>query len=186
MGQIEDISSAVTMDAKAPGNVLFQVGETKNELGGSHLSLHLGLSGGHVPRVDPQRAKITFQKIHEVIKAGLVRSCHDLSEGGLAAAAAEMAIAGRLGLEIDLECIYLSVLSDLVLLYSESNTRFLVETTAENAEDFEKVMVDAGVPVARIGKVTDSSSISIRYGDKQCVLLDLKQAVEAWQKPLDW
>ena len=82
MGQIEDISSAVTMDAKAPGNVLFQVGETKNELGGSHLSLHLGLSGGHVPRVDPQRAKITFQKINEVIKAGLVRSCHDLSEGG--------------------------------------------------------------------------------------------------------
>ena len=186
MGQIEDISSAVTMDAKAPGNVLFQVGETKNELGGSHLSLHLGLSGGHVPRVDPQRAKITFQKIHEVIKAGLVRSCHDLSEGGLAAAAAEMAIAGRLGLDIDLEGIDASGLSDLVLLYSESNTRFLVETTAENAEDFEKVMVDAGVPVASIGKVTDSSSISIRYGDKQCVLLDLKQAVEAWQKPLDW
>ena len=186
MGQIEDISSAVTMDAKAPGNVLFQVGETKNELGGSHLSLHLGLSGGHVPRVDPQRAKITFQKIHEVIKAGLVRSCHDLSEGGLAAAAAEMAIAGRLGLEIDLEGIDRSGLSDLVLLYSESNTRFLVETTAENAEDFEKVMVDAGVPVASIGKVTDSSSISIRHGDKQCVLLDLKQAVEAWQKPLDW
>ncbi len=186
MGQIEDISSAVTMDAKAPGNVLFQVGETKNELGGSHLSLHLGLSGGHVPRVDPQRAKITFQKIHEVIKAGLVRSCHDLSEGGLAAAASEMAIAGRLGLDIDLEGIDASGLSDLVLLYSESNTRFLVETTAENAEDFEKVMVDAGVPVASIGKVTDSSSISIRYGDKQCVLLDLKQAVEAWQKPLDW
>ena len=79
-----------------------------------------------------------------------------------------------------------SGLSDLVLLYSESNTRFLVETTAENAEDFEKVMVDAGVPVASIGKVTDSSSISIRHGDKQCVLLDLKQAVEAWQKPLDW
>ena len=186
MGQIEDISSAVTMDAKAPGNVLFQVGETKNELGGSHLSLQLGLCGGHVPRVDPQRARITFQKIHEVIKAGLVRSCHDLSEGGLAAAAAEMAIAGRLGLEIDLEGIDSSGLSDLILLFSESNTRFLVETTAENAEEFEKVMVDAGVPVASIGKVTDSSSISVRYGDKQCVLLDLKQAVEAWQKPLDW
>lgn len=186
MGQIEDISSAVTMDAKAPGNVLFQVGETKNELGGSHLSLQLGLCGGHVPRVDPQRARITFQKIHEVIKAGLVRSCHDLSEGGLAAAAAEMAIAGRLGLEIDLEGIDSSGLSDLILLFSESNTRFLVETTAENAEEFEKVMVDAGVPVAIIGKVTDSSSISVRYGDKQCVLLDLKQAVEAWQKPLDW
>ena len=185
MGQIEDISSAVTMDAKAPGNVLFK-GETKNELGGSHLSLHLGLSGGHVPRVDPQRAKITFQKIHEVIKAGLVRSmsrferrwfscrcCGDGNRWSIGIGNRSWRVSIDLGFPTS--------------FYSTANrTIGPLETTAENAEDFEKVMVDAGVPVASIGKVTDSSSISIRYGDKQCVLLDLKQAVEAWQKPLDW
>ncbi|MGC6441050.1 MAG: phosphoribosylformylglycinamidine synthase subunit PurL [Rubripirellula sp.] len=186
MGQIDDVTRSVTMDAKAAENVIFQVGETKDELGGSHLSLHLGLTGGHVPQVDAQRAKSTFQKVHEAIHSGLVRSCHDLSEGGLAAAAAEMAIAGRLGIEIDLNGFGETDLSDLVLLYSESNTRFLVETTPANADAFEKLFREANLPVARLGKITDAPRICLRRGDTKSVDLDLNKAVAAWQQPLDW
>jgi phosphoribosylformylglycinamidine synthase II len=186
MGQIDDVSKSVTMDAKEPGNIIFQVGETKNELGGSHLSLQLGLSGGAVPRVDASRARLTFQKVHEAIQSGLVRSCHDLSEGGLATAAAEMAIAGRLGIDLDLEGFGSVELDDLVLLYSESNTRFLIETTPSNADALQKLMTEAGLPISRLGKIVDSPNICIQRGDRKLVELNLSQAVDAWQQPLDW
>ena len=186
MGQINDVANAVTMDAKEAGNVLFQVGETKNELGGSHLSLHLGLSGGSVPRVDPERAKLTFQKVHEAIQAGLVRSCHDLSEGGLAIAAAEMAIAGRLGIDLDLDAFGSVDFSDLTLLFSESNTRFLVETSPDHAEAFEKILQHAGLPVFRLGKITDQPTICVRRADERFIEVELNQALAAWQQPLDW
>ena len=82
------------MDLKRPGNLLYLVGETKNELGGSHFALVNGLSGGQVPTVDADVARETFAAMHRAIRAGLVRACHDLSEGGLAVAVAEMAFAG--------------------------------------------------------------------------------------------
>ena len=87
----------VTMDLKQPGNLLYLVGETRDELGGSHFALVNGLSGGQVPTVDAERAVKTFAAMHRGIQRGLVRACHDLSEGGLAVAAAEMAFAGGLG-----------------------------------------------------------------------------------------
>src|SRR5690606_2531452 len=80
MGQVEDVTRCVTMDLKRPGNLLFLVGETKNELGGSHLGLVQKLSGGQVPTVDPQLAKSTFAALHAAILHGLIATCHDLSE----------------------------------------------------------------------------------------------------------
>ena len=89
--------------AKEAGNVVFLIGETKNELGGSHLSLVRDLSGGQVPVVDAGEAKNIFQFVHNAIQNRLIRSCHDLSEGGLAVAAVEMAFAGGLGMDLELE-----------------------------------------------------------------------------------
>src|SRR5262249_23061886 len=137
LGQIDDVSRVVTMDLKKAGNVLYQVGATNCELGGSHLALVARLSGGRAPRVDSARAKATFAALHKSIHSGYVRSCHDLSEGGLAVAAAEMAFAGGLGARIYL----LEVPHEIpnaeaaevhggfasILLFSESNSRFLVE-----------------------------------------------------------
>ena len=90
------------MDLKEPGNLLYLVGLTKDELGGSHFAMVEGLAGGQAPTVDPQLAKRTFAALHKAIHAGFVRACHDLSEGGLAIAAAEMAFAGGLGAKISL------------------------------------------------------------------------------------
>ena len=77
--------------------MLYLVGLTRDEMGGSHFALVEALSGGEVPRVEPQAALKRFAALHQAIYAGLVRACHDLSEGGLAVAAAEMAFAGGLG-----------------------------------------------------------------------------------------
>ncbi len=201
IGQVDDVARCVSMDLKSPGNLLYIVGETKNELGGSHFSLVEGLSGGEVPKVDAKQAKTTFAAMHAAIHAGLVRACHDLSEGGLAVAIAEMAFAGELGVKISLADVpYLpsplgrgtggeggaesvQVLPAVALLFSESNTRFLCEIRPENAAAFETALAD--VPHARIGEVVDSGKLEI-VGEAPLVQADLPALKEAWQKPLRW
>ena len=190
IGQVDDVSACVTMDLKEPGNVLYLVGTTRDELGGSHYSAVCrvasdAIPGGHVPQLDPHTAKKTFAAMHRAIHAGLVRACHDLSEGGLAVAAAEMAFAGGFGAEIDLGAIPCEGGLDTVeRLFSESNTRFLCEVRVENAGAFEAAI--AGAACARIGYVTDGDRLEIRASDAIVVESDLATLKEAWQKPLRW
>jgi len=200
IGQVDDVGRCVTMDLKAPGNYLYQVGLTKNELGGSHFALVESRCGGEVPKVDVESAKKTFAAMHAAIDAGLVRACHDLSEGGLAVAAAEMAFAGGLGAQISL--VEVPKAPDAknapaaVLLFSESNTRFLVEVSPEKAEAFEATLAD--VAHAQIGEVLDTGKLEIfgppttipdetdATGVPLVIEADLKTLKEAWQKPLRW
>src|SRR5262249_32638299 len=100
LGRVADVRRCVTMDLKEPGNSLYLIGVTRNEMGGSHYQLIHGLDGGAVPGVDKELAPRIFAKLHGAIQAGLVRSAHDLSEGGLAVAAAEMAFAGGIGADL--------------------------------------------------------------------------------------
>jgi phosphoribosylformylglycinamidine synthase len=185
MGQIDDVSKSVTMDAKEAGNVVFQVGQTKSELGGSHLCLVRELAGGQVPTVDAITAKSTFAAVHGAISAGLVRSCHDLSEGGLAAAAVEMAMAGGLGIRLAIDDVA-GDLSATETLFSESNTRFLVETTPENAASFAKHLSDAGVAVAQLGTIEPEEQLIVTHGSETVMDVSVLKVKEAWLKPLDW
>ena len=100
LGLVPDVRRCVTMDLKEPGNILYLLGATKDEMGGSHYHLVHGLDGGAVPRVDLEAAPRLFRQLHEAIARGLVRACHDLSEGGLAVAVAEMAFAGGVGADL--------------------------------------------------------------------------------------
>jgi len=185
MGQIEDVSLAVTMDFKRPGNSVYLVGETSDELGGSHFSLVQGLEGGRVPTVDAARAKKTFMTLHQAIVEKLVRSCHDLSEGGLAVALAEMSIAGRLGVDVSLDSME-SELSIAAKLFSESNTRFLVEVKPENEAVLIQKFEAAGIRLKKIGCVNETNRVAISNGDE--VLMDewIEPLVECWKKPLNW
>jgi len=187
LGQIDDIAGVVSMDLKQPGNRLLLVGHTHNELGGSHLGLVNALQGGAVPRVDLENAPALFSGMHSAISGGMVRSCHDLSEGGLAVSAAEMAFAGGLGLSLDLTELSLRSdgLEDPVLLFSESSTRFLVEVTPDREEAFRQAL--DGQPVIALGTVQADDQLRISGSDGHVLidstLADLKQA---WQSPLDW
>ncbi len=96
VGIVSDIRSAVSMDLKAPGNLLYIVGKTYPELGGSEYYKLKGYLGKSVPKVRATKARKTFKALTKAIEKGLVKSCHDLSEGGLAVAASEMALASSL------------------------------------------------------------------------------------------
>ncbi|MEN1678740.1 MAG: phosphoribosylformylglycinamidine synthase subunit PurL [Planctomycetota bacterium] len=181
IGQVDDVSACVTMDLKRPGNVLYLVGETKDELGGSHFALVNNLSGGRAPTVDGPRAKATFAAMHHAITGGLIAACHDLSEGGLAAAAAEMAFAGGLGTTIDLASLG-DELPAATLLFSESNTRFLCEVAPENAEAFEAAL--SGIAIARLGEVAAATRVAITLGDAAVIDADVAELRDAWKGTL--
>ena len=186
MGQVEDVKTCTTMDLKASGNVLYQIGVTKDELGGSHWSLVTETVGGDVPQVDAESAMTTFIALHHAIESGLVRSCHDISEGGLAAAIAEMAFAGGLGAEVDVSSIDVSNLSndlELVRLFSESNSRFVVEVTTDNEAAFESAMSD--VAIAKLGSVNDSGTLTVRSADNVLISEPIAKLKSVWQSPLD-
>ena len=170
LGQIDHVEQAVTMDLKAAGNKLYLVGTTNpEELGGSHFNLVNGIDGGEVPRLNAIENLETYKSLHTAIKAGLVRSCHDLSEGGLAVAAAEMAFAGGIGVTLN---------DDLTAadLFSESNGRFVVEVEPANALTFESTVANARA----IGATHDTDRVEA--GD--FIKADLNELKAAWQEPL--
>jgi phosphoribosylformylglycinamidine (FGAM) synthase-like enzyme len=182
MGQVEDSSRCITMDLKQPGNVLYLVGRTHDELGGSHYALVNNLGGGAAPKVDLGQARTTFLALHGAVAEGLVKACHDLSEGGLAAAAAEMAFAGGLGAEIQLANVPTTGdLSDEALLFSESNTRFLCEVSEDAAHSFEQIL--ESVPHARVGMVREDDRVIIVGPNQSAPLVDatIGDLKEAWQ-----
>ncbi len=197
LGQVDDVRQCVTMDLKRPGNRLYQVGVTRNELGGSHFARLHQLQGGQVPQVHPHVARRIFAAVHQAIQAGLVRSCHDLSEGGLAVALAEMAFAGGCGLEVvidrcrhDLGQID-SAQRRAALLFSESNTRFVCEVEPARQRAFETLMGNNQIPCADIGSVNETGHVTLQaeQGNGELILLAtvaVAQLKEAWQKPLRW
>ena len=128
VGIMPNIQVITSMDLKAPGNLLYIIGDTFNELGGSEYYKLKGYLGANVPKVKGAKAKRTFKAVTKAIDQGIVKSCHDLSEGGLAVAAAEMAFAGGYGLEIDLGKVPgKDLIRNDTVLFSESNSRFLIE-----------------------------------------------------------
>jgi phosphoribosylformylglycinamidine synthase len=170
------------MDLKEPGNHLLLVGATRDEMGGSHYHLVTGRPGGRVPMPDLTLAPQVFAKLHDVLRRGLVRACHDLSEGGLAVALAEMAFAGDVGADVT-GLGTLGQLPDEVLLFSESATRFVMEVASANVaavrEGFGSVLL------FDLGRTVKEPRLRIAGANGEWLvwaqLADLK---EAWQKPL--
>jgi phosphoribosylformylglycinamidine synthase len=184
---VDDVNKCVTMDAKKAGNLLFVVGETKNELGGSHYYRINGQLGANVPKVDLETAPRIAEKISTAIDKSLIVSCHDCSEGGLSVALAEMAFAGGLGIEANLrglpkseDCYRIDT-----QLFSESNSRYIVEVEPENYDSFVKLMLN--LPFGQIGKVTEEKILIIKSEDgRKIIEADIDSLKQAWQKPLDW
>jgi phosphoribosylformylglycinamidine synthase II len=187
LGVMDDVKHAISMDFKQTGDSIYIIGETKNELGGSAYYLTRGYTGNKVPTVDPVKAKVAMEKLSRATARGLVKACHDCSEGGIGVAVAEMAFAGGLGAKINLENIPLAekIARDDYILFSESNSRFIVEVAPEKKALFEKIM--KGAILAEIGKVTTSSRFEITGLNGSKVLSEkIADLKEAWQKPLRW
>jgi phosphoribosylformylglycinamidine synthase len=185
VGVVPDIRITVSLDVKAPGDSIYLVGKTYKELGGSEYYRLMGFLGKTVPKVRPTQARKTFRAITRAIDMGLISACHDLSEGGLAVAAAEMAFSGGYGMELDLKGVPAQkVRRNDFLLFSESNSRFLVEVPSGCEQDFEALM--KGVAHARIGQVCGEARLCI-YGLNGDVVVDasLGELLRAWKSFLE-
>jgi len=186
LSMVEDVSCSVTMDLKEPGNLLVLVGETRAEMGGSHYAKFAG-GGGDVPCLPPEASQI-HQAMHGAIQQRLVRSCHDLSEGGLAVAAAEMAFSGGLGAKIQLDKLPVSAegggLDDLQGLFSESNCRYLVEVSQEN-KDALLALFD-GLPAAVVGETCEDGVLEVTGKDGAGEILSesIEELRTIWKEPL--
>ena len=181
LGIVPDVRDVVTMDLKQPGSLIYLVGETRHELGGSlYHRLYGGLDGA--PPAPVPQAVATLRALHRAIKVELIRAIHDLSEGGLAVAAAEMCIAGRCGLQLTLDAVVRSadVTTDAAALFSESSTRFLVEVAPEDAAAFGAYL--KGAPFACIGKVADQQALQIRgFSGDVVVQATVSDLTQTWQ-----
>jgi phosphoribosylformylglycinamidine synthase len=195
IGIVPDVRATVTMDLKEPGNVLYLLGITRRELGGSLWAEISGQAGGSVPTVDLERAPGLFRALHEVIRLGLIRSCHDLSEGGLAVAMAEMALAGGAGAAVSLNRVPHEddAADPFVLLFSESPTRFLLEVAPEDGPRVEERL--GAWPLGRLGAVGPRRGaaadrpprVTIEAPDGSIVVdAPLDALKEVWQRPLRW
>jgi len=187
IGKIDDVRKAVTIDVKRPGDIVYLLGETIDELGGSEYFAMKGAIGNRVPQVDATSAYRRYQAYHNAVLAGLVASCHDLSDGGLAVAAAESAFAGGFGITVDLSCVIwkgeLSAKDNTSLLFSESASRLLVTVHPDKQDNFEAAM--DGNCCAKIGIVIAERNLAITgLHGATVVKAGLDELKEAWQKTL--
>jgi phosphoribosylformylglycinamidine synthase len=186
LGKIGDVSLALTSDFKKPGDLIYLVGATADERGGSEIESELGARGGDVPRVDPARFKARYRALHRAMAARLVNACHDLSDGGLGVALAEMAIGGRLGASVDLAGAPLAAgsLDILALLYSESAGRLLATVAPENRAAFEGHFAagDCGL----LGQVTQEPVLDLRSGATAVLRENVEQLATAFKSTLNW
>jgi phosphoribosylformylglycinamidine synthase subunit PurSL len=183
LGIVPDIRRTVSMDLKQPGNFLYLVGHTGDDLGGS-LALRLaGRQGTRPPATNLKQARRTFGAVHRAIRSGLVRACHDLSEGGLAVAAAEMAIGGGYGLALDLGAVPTTDgLDTATLLFAESPSRFLIEVAPDDAPALNRLL--ARVPHARVGEVLAERRFRVSGDGGTPIDTTLESLRRAWQTPL--
>jgi len=182
---MSDVTKAVSMDVKEHGNLIYILGITKAELGGSHYYYIHGLKGNSVPAVDTKMGKRIMELLSGATEKGLVRSCHDCSEGGLAVATAEMSFAGGYGMELDLSLVPIDegVGRDDMILFSESNTRFIVEVQPRNQKEFEGAI--EGVPYGCIGRVVENDVFTVlSQSGKKIISEKISDLKETWQATL--
>ncbi len=185
IGKIEDVRKAVTMDVKHPEDRVYVLGMTKDELGASEYFASLGYIGNDVPRVNAASARKLYIALEKAIREGVVASCHDCSDGGLGVALAESAFSGDLGMTIELTKVPVENIKRTdTILFSESQSRFVVTVKPENVKRFEALM--KGNVFADVGVVTPQLNFTVMDGEKVVLSTGIDVLKEAWQKTLRW
>jgi len=183
IGVVPDVRSTISMELKAHGNLLYLLGDTHAELGGSEYYKLNGYLGMSVPKLRPSKARKNYYNLTKAIDCNMVKSCHDLSEGGLAVAAAEMAFASNdIGLTIDLKAVpNKTVMRNDLLLFSESNSRLLIEVSPKDQNDFEALMKNS---CTLIGETTKTGKLQICGLNNNNFVVDgsLSELRAAWKK----
>jgi phosphoribosylformylglycinamidine synthase len=172
--KMEDVRRAITSDFKQADDVVYLLGETHDELGGSeYYALH-GQLGANVPKVDFEKAKALYTLVGQANDQNLIQSCHDLSDGGLAVALAEATFGYNCGASIDMPETDLAL---PVQLFSESHSRFLATVAPEDVLAFEQLL---GSRATRLGIVTKDVRLVVRHGGREVISADTDVLRSLW------
>ena len=174
IGIHKDITKAVSLDAKIAGDLVYVIGGTNEELGGSEYYAHLRIAGHTVPGLDAPDAKVRYQKLTEAIGRDLIASAYPVNHGGLGVAIAKVAIAGRLGMDITIP----TTLRPDQYLFSESLGRFIVTLAPDHKREFERIF---GADATLLGR-TGGTRLRIT-GDKTLVDEEVTVLEDAYKSP---
>ncbi|MDD5598804.1 MAG: AIR synthase-related protein, partial [Victivallaceae bacterium] len=184
VSRMADISKAVTLDAKFAGDLVYVVGNTADELGGSEYYAMLDAVGNNVPKVDAGYAKKVYAAVSAVTEAELANSLHTPALGGLGVAFAKTALGGRLGMEIDLDKVPLAAPCGAAqILYSESNSRFVMTAAPGKAAQVEKLL--SGIPFAVVGRITAEPALKFSGSGFENAEMPLEKLLNAYKRTLD-
>ncbi|MDD5441494.1 MAG: phosphoribosylformylglycinamidine synthase subunit PurL [Candidatus Omnitrophica bacterium] len=185
MSVVDSWAKTMTADFKSAGDLVYVIGITKKELGSSEYYRMLQIIGADVPKVDIKTSKNILLKTSELIDKGIINACHDVSDGGLASALAEMSIGGDMGANIDLNNLaFEQGMCDGEKLFSESQSRFVVTVNPENCKKLERVI--NGIDFSCIGETTKDKRLNIKgSAGKIIVELDAAEMRSAWMKTFD-
>ena len=180
---VEDIRKCVSMDSKMPDDLIYVLGITRDELGGSEYYAHFGEVGLNVPRVQAENFWPVYRALSQAIARGWVASAHGVYRGGLGVHLAMVAMGGNLGMQIGLDQVPASgVHRDAALLFSESAGRFIVTVDASHRHDFENLFEPT--TCACIGTVTALPQFEIKGLDQTTIISDAVSDLKAaWKKP---
>ncbi|MCP8308802.1 MAG: phosphoribosylformylglycinamidine synthase subunit PurL [archaeon] len=180
IGRIEKQDWITKMNFKHDGNYIIVLGETKSEMGGSEYYEYIhGLVGGVAPKIDFIKENATMYAVIDSIRKGLVKAVHDVSKGGIAIALAEMCISGNIGASIDCSNIPAYDLRIDELLFSETHSRFIIETDSVNMDDFLGTMKRAGVAYNVIGKV-GGEALKFSYKGEELISIPISDLKDRW------
>lgn len=184
-GVVEDASHVRGASLRRSNSAIFMVGNTEDEMGASVYARVKGISGAKVPQTDCAKNYELYKAYYDkALTQGLVLSAHDLSEGGLAVAAAEMAFSGIGGMKLDLDALPTvnGWQNNAVPCFAESTGRFLVEVDEDMAAEFEAAM--AGFPCARIGSATTDSQLTITAKGSTVLQAEIAELKNIWKNGL--
>jgi phosphoribosylformylglycinamidine synthase II len=180
---IHDVTRCVSMDSKVSEDLVYILGTTRNELGGSEYYAHLGEVGLNVPRVRIDEFLATYRALGEAINRRLVASAHGIYQGGLGVHLAMVAMGGNLGMRIELKRVPAEGIGrNDTLIFSESAGRFIVTIAPQNRKVFESLF--ANLTCAYIGTVTAKPQFEIKGLNQETIVsLAIKDLKSAWKKP---
>jgi phosphoribosylformylglycinamidine synthase len=192
VGLMDDATKAITSDLKKAGDRIYLVGTTKDQMAGSALYARHDAPHRHAPDVDVKALSASIDVILETMAAGQVAACHDISDGGMVVALAEMCIGGQLGADVDIAV--LGRMRPMALLFSESATRWLIEVPGVKGRSVEARFKKAGVPLTLLGKVTGPTrtgkmkkprpvALKARSGKKVLFNIHVSELEDAWSRP---
>ena len=189
ISKIDDIEKSMTAEFKNPCDLIYIIGLTYDELGGSEFYEQYGFTGKNVPKVNFEISEKIYEKSSKAINENLIESYHDCSDGGLGVALAECAFSGDVGIEINLANVPKDKnLSDEKILFSESASRFIVSIKAKNKEKFENLMNNAMINFGNIGFVRKDKQFIIKSKQKgkikEIINIDIDELRNAWKNPL--